>query len=332
MIFLYNTFSEMKKDYRDISPLIIPDFHKGRINIASYFSQKAPLEVEIGFGNGEYLIKEARYRPDVNFLGTEIFWRPVKSTLRKIHLAGLSNIRLVLLDARHVFMYCLRPRSVSRVYTLFPFPWPKKRHIHKRLFKKEFLRLLNNRLQPNGKFFLVTDHHEFFQWVIEQAKDTGFLQKTTTTKPRFGTIFERVWLSQGQKEFYELHLKKVRHIQICSKEIGHLKTYRLATFSPPKEELKGTTGKTLTVRFGECLFDPQLNKGMLYTIVHEDGTLLQHFWMEIVKENRQWRLRVAKGCHIIPTKGVQKALEMAYKELSRQKRQNRKNKKDYKEK
>ena len=98
------------------------------------FGRKAPLEVEVGFGTGEYLVRMAAASPERDFLGFEQCAKRILKTLRKIHEARLTNVRLMRLDAVWAFRYLLQERSLARVHCLFPCPWPKKRHVRHRLF------------------------------------------------------------------------------------------------------------------------------------------------------------------------------------------------------
>jgi hypothetical protein len=54
-----------------------------------------------------------------------------------------------------------------------------------------------------------------------------------------------------------------------------------------------------------------LEKGMVRSVVGEDS-LVQDFWIEIVRKKKMWHIRPAKGCSIIPTAGIQRALDLVY--------------------
>ena len=155
----------MRKHYLSIKPFIHWQETERPINWAERFVRKAPVEVEIGFGNGAFLVKHAQCNPERNFVGIEVAWASVRRALRRINQLGLENIRLLLVDSRVAFEYLVAPRSLDRVYTLFPMPWPKKKHIKFRLFSHEFLKLLNNRLTANGDARVVTDHEPYAQWI-----------------------------------------------------------------------------------------------------------------------------------------------------------------------
>ena len=274
-----------------------------------YFKRKASLEIEIGFGNGDFLVQHARENTQHNFLGIEIHWRPIKSTLRKIALAGTSNVRVLHMDARRVFNYFLPSRAVQRVYSLFPYPWPKKRHVSQRLFSKAFLKTINNRLADDGIFQMVTDDKIFLEWVIIQSRGTGFKSKTRAIDARFGTKFERIWQAQGRDKFYELILTKYKHMECPLKEGFALKTLHVKDFNPNDFSPSGKTEGNAAVKFDDWVFDEKNKRGLLYTVVAEEGAA-QHFWIEIARRQKNWAIHIAKGGYVLPTRGVMKALEL----------------------
>ena len=76
----------------------------------------------------------------------------VAKCLAHIERTGVANIRLFTDDARFV-MAALPPRSLSRVFVLFPDPWPKTRHHKRRFVQRENLDLLarsHDRPAPNS--------------------------------------------------------------------------------------------------------------------------------------------------------------------------------------
>ena len=122
----------------------------------------APLELEIGPGNGEYLAAMAAERSAHDFLAVELLWGRVKKCLRKLGGARLTNARLVCGNIGPVLAYLVPPRSLHAVHTLFPCPWPGDAAGAHRLYRADFLRLVNSRLVDGGRVTLVTDNRPYF--------------------------------------------------------------------------------------------------------------------------------------------------------------------------
>jgi len=298
----------MKPRYLSLKPLVPWMEAKRPIEWQQLFGRQARLEVEIGFGLGDFIVRRAKEHPDRDFVGIEVAWVPVKRALRKIALAGVDNVRLIRGDARVAIERLFREKSMSGICGLFPCPWPKKNHERRRLFSRPFLSLLNNRLMDDGHVLMVTDDEPYFSWVLSQVRRTGFSAHCTTIPPRFSTKYEQKWHRSGQQEFFELRLTKKGHVDIPAKEEANLITYRTDRFDPESFVPLHRRGR-ITVESKEFLYDPKQEKGMVRIIVAEDG-LLQNFWIEIVRLEGLWHIRPAKGCSMIPTGGVQKALDL----------------------
>jgi len=304
----------MAKHYISLEPFLPWRQVERPVDWAQHFGREAPLELEIGFGNGERLARRARQHPELNLVGLDISWPSARRCLRKIALAGLRNVLLVQADARVALRALFRQGSLSRVDSLFPCPWPADKHRGRRLFSADFLRLLNSRLEAGAVFRLVTDHRRFFQWVQEQARqgETGFQWDWRIRGPGLETKYERKWLGQGQEEFYELTFSKVRHLEVPDWEDEVLQAYHLESFDPETFVCRDFPGPE-RVSFKDLVFDPQKRLGLLQTVVVE-GDFQQAFWLEFRWQGAYWSLRPALGCGLVPTRGVRRALELAYRQ------------------
>ena len=271
------------------------------------FGRSASLDVEIGFGTGEYLTRIAGESPEKNYLGFEQCAKRILKTLRKVHDTSLQNVRLMRMDAVWGFRYLLAPRSVNRVHCLFPCPWPKKRHAKHRLFTPDVLRLINSRLVDGADLYIVTDHAPYAAWITENVPGTGFDLSQAVIPAKFGTKFERKWSDAGQSEFYELTLTKTSH-QDMPQGGCEMKTYFFNDVDFSRVRLENLWGP-MTVKFGELLYDPQIKRGMVDAVVSEDDRA-QHIWIVIVHTAKGWCVCPAGGTVVLPTEGAQKAISL----------------------
>lgn len=116
-----------------------------------------PLEVEIGFGDGRFLLHRAQAYPDTHFLGFEIHRHLCLDLARRIHQAGLSNLRVVFEDMRQAIPELIADRSLRRCFLFFPDPWWKRRHQKRRLFTPPVLDLLAQKVEVGGLVYIKTD-------------------------------------------------------------------------------------------------------------------------------------------------------------------------------
>jgi tRNA (guanine-N7-)-methyltransferase len=298
----------MKTRYVSLKPYIPWRRVERPINWTQYFGGQAPLEVEIGFGNGDYLVRQAQHHPERNFVGIELEWGSVQRGLRKIAQAHVPNVRLLQVDARIAMQRLFRPRSLHLVRALFPCPWPKDRHIKHRLFSQAFLQLLNSRLVCGGEVHIVTDHAGYVHWLLEQVPESGFELEWHTVPPRFSTKYERKWRDQGQERFFDLRLRQHACLTVPSQKDITLQSHRVSAFDPAQFSPPEARG-AIVVICKDFIFDPRRQKGMLLTLVAEES-LTQDFWIEIARQNEHWYIRPARGCAVIPTAGVQRALDL----------------------
>ncbi|MFA5089100.1 MAG: tRNA (guanosine(46)-N7)-methyltransferase TrmB, partial [Candidatus Omnitrophota bacterium] len=288
----------MKEKIFPLQPIVLYDQVERPIDWSREFHAPAPLDVEIGFGNGEFLVRTAKENPGRHFVGIEQHWERTYKTLGRIAREDIANVRVLLVDAALAFERLFSPLTIDNIYCLFPCPWPKKRHVSHRLFSREFLRLLNSRLVKKGQLKIVTDFLPYRDWILEQIERTGFSKETKEIQPQYGTKFERKWLEEGQKEFYQLRLIKERHIRVPLKEDVQLRTYSLDNFNAQNFTMEDDRDGEEKVIFKEFLYDGKREKAMVYLVVAEKD-LTQHLWVAIAHGSDRWYVCPAEGNRFI---------------------------------
>src|ERR1035438_2558778 len=147
-----------------------------RINLASLFPSDQPLEVELGSGDGSFLVEYARQHPGHNFIGVERLLGRMRKLDRKGRRAGLTNLRGVRIESSYFLEYLLPPGSAVALHIYFPDPWPKRKHRRHRLINERFPVLARQALAPAGVAYLRTDDEDYFQQMVavfEPCKDFG---------------------------------------------------------------------------------------------------------------------------------------------------------------
>jgi tRNA (guanine-N7-)-methyltransferase len=137
------------------------------LDFDSVFGRRAPTVLEIGFGMGETTATIASARPDVNFLGVEVFLAGVGALLKRIDEQKLTNIRIVHHDAVEVVRDMIPRDSLAGVHVFFPDPWQKKRHQKRRLIAQPLVGLLAGRIAPGGYMHCATDWEDYALQMLE---------------------------------------------------------------------------------------------------------------------------------------------------------------------
>lgn len=167
------------------------------------FGRRAPIVVEIGFGNGEQLLHAALAEPDRNHLGIEVHRPGVGRLLNAAAGAGVNNLRVYRHDAVEVFRHEIAAESVAEVRLYFPDPWPKKRQQKRRLVQPALVDLLASRLLPAGVLHLATDWQPYAEHMLSVCSNCPDLRNLSPT----GDWIERpAWRRQTHFEQRGLRL------------------------------------------------------------------------------------------------------------------------------
>jgi tRNA (guanine-N7-)-methyltransferase len=172
-----------------------------RIELDRLFPQDQPLEVELGSGDGSFLVEYARAHPEHNFIGVERLLGRVRKLERKARRAGLANLRAVRIESAYFLEYLLPKHSALALHVYFPDPWPKRKHRRHRLINERFPALVREALTPGGRVYLRTDDADYFEQMTRVfGASAGF--KSVETPDELGAVvtdFERGFTARGIK-------------------------------------------------------------------------------------------------------------------------------------
>jgi tRNA (guanine-N7-)-methyltransferase len=172
-------------------------------DFAAVFGRRAPLVVEIGFGNGEQFLHAAVSEPARDFLGIEVHRPGVGRLLNALADANVGNARVYQHDAVEVLEREIPPGALDEVRIYFPDPWPKKRHHKRRLIQPDFVALLAARVARGGRLHLATDwadYAEHMRNVLDNAAGWRLRAHDAAAearRARIDTHFERRGLKLG---------------------------------------------------------------------------------------------------------------------------------------
>ena len=173
------------------------------------FGNTNPIKLEIGFGMGNFLIEMAAKEPASNFIGIDFYHKGIRKLMARIKKLQLENIRVVYGDIRSKISILFKDKELNTIYINFPDPWPKKRHIKRRLIKPEFIKQLAQKLNFEGITYLATDSENYAHEMLEYFNaetlfqnidgQKGFL-KERIDLPK--TKYEKNFINAGEKIFY----------------------------------------------------------------------------------------------------------------------------------
>ncbi len=150
---------------RDLLPRLDADLvalREGRL-----FAPGREIWLEIGFGGGEHLLARAAENPEVGFIGCEPFVNGVAKLLAGVEARGLDNVRVRADDAT-ALIAAAPDAAFSRVYLLYPDPWPKRRQQKRRFVSERNVAALARVLRPGGEVRFATDIDDYAGWTLRR--------------------------------------------------------------------------------------------------------------------------------------------------------------------
>jgi len=179
------------------------------------FQNEFPLKFEIGFGNGNFLIEMAAREPETNFVGMDFYHKGIRKIITRINNLQIDNIRIVYGDAKEKAPFLFKDNELSEVFINFPDPWPKKRHIKRRLIKPRFISALSQKLTRGGAIHVATDSKSYAREILtyfESEKTlknlAGKLGYSDQREDAPKSKYEKTFLNLGEDIFY-MDFKKV---------------------------------------------------------------------------------------------------------------------------
>ncbi len=179
---------------------------KGRSLADADLPEGAPLVMEIGFGNGDFLAHLAETHSDWLLIGVEIYLPGVAKAVGRMEDAGcIERCRITQLPAQYVLEHQVDAAQLDGIFINHPDPWPKARHHKRRIIQKNFAALMVTRLKVGGFIKLATDKPDLAEWMQDVLDATpeltnvagigGFIERD---EDRPQTKFEQRGLKEGR--------------------------------------------------------------------------------------------------------------------------------------
>jgi tRNA (guanine-N7-)-methyltransferase len=138
---------------------------EGPLDLQAVFGRRAPLVVDLGCGNGRFLIGSAVWRPGHDHLGADVLPLVIRYATRRANQRGLTNIRFTVVDAAALLARYLPPASAAEVHCYHPQPYYDPAEVSRRLITPAFLALVHRALLPGSLFFIQTDNPGYWRYI-----------------------------------------------------------------------------------------------------------------------------------------------------------------------
>lgn len=138
---------------------------EGLLDADALFGRHVPLVLDIGCGNGRFLIGSAVWRPDHDHIGIDILPVVIRYGTRRANQRGLSNLRFACCDGQQFLQRYAAPHCYAEIHCYHPQPYYDPAQIHRRLITPAFLVLVCRALIPGGRFFVQTDNPGYWKYI-----------------------------------------------------------------------------------------------------------------------------------------------------------------------
>ena len=162
--------------------------------------------LEIGFGNSEYLQREALENPSTLFIGSEVYLSGIGTLIGAIEENKMNNVRIFPEDVR-ILLDQGDENIFDEVVILCPDPWPKDRHHKRRLLQSEFIEMLLKILKWNGRLYISTDWEHYANEIEINLNHPLLKQRNSSRESRVSTKFENRGIKEGRKVYIFDYIK-----------------------------------------------------------------------------------------------------------------------------
>jgi tRNA (guanine-N7-)-methyltransferase len=169
------------------------------LDVTSLFPARQPLEVELGCGDGSFILDYAARHPEHNFIAVERLLGRLRKIDRKGTRLGLANLRGIRIEAGYFLEHLLPANSTAALHLYFPDPWPKRRHWKNRLVNEQFPVLARRVLKPGGTLHLRTDNPDYFEQMTLVFREAASFARVETPPELLAlkTDFEQTFNARG---------------------------------------------------------------------------------------------------------------------------------------
>jgi tRNA (guanine-N7-)-methyltransferase len=177
---------------------------EGPLDWEKVFGRRAPLVLDLGCGNGHFLIGSAVWRPDHDHFGIDILPLVLRYATRRANQRGLTNVRFAAAGAPEFLERYVAPGSVHEIHCYHPQPHVSRIHGEHRLVGPHFLSLVHRALIPGGSFFVQTDNEDYWEHIrkgVSQFFDFQERSRPWPDAPKGRTRREIIALRRGLPVF-----------------------------------------------------------------------------------------------------------------------------------
>ncbi len=138
---------------------------QGPLDWQSLFGRRAPVVLDLGCGNGRFVIASALRRPEMDHLGVDILPMALRYGTRRANQRGLANVRFAACGGHELLEKYVAPGTIAEIHVYHPQPYGEAEMADRRLVTPAFLGLVHRALAPGGLFVIQTDNPAYWRYL-----------------------------------------------------------------------------------------------------------------------------------------------------------------------
>jgi len=147
---------DLPRSVIDAHIAVLPD-PPAPMDFDELFGGPGPVEVEVGFGKGRFLITSAEAQPETRFIGVEVRDILKEYVANRLAKRSLANAKVMGADARLFMRHAVTDGALDAIHFYFPDPWWKKRHHRRRIWQSPLFADFERALRPGGALHIASD-------------------------------------------------------------------------------------------------------------------------------------------------------------------------------
>ncbi len=161
--------------------------------------------VEIGCGNGTFMLKYAQEHKDDLIIGFDVSSLSVVKSANLLKKNEIKNAFVLKFDARFMGMI-FEYNSIDMIFMNYPIPWikkPKRRSY--RVVTNRFVKQISKVLKTKGRFRMISDSKWYVDYVAGKFLSTEFFKLFDyhrSKEPFINTKYEKKWLEEGRTLYW----------------------------------------------------------------------------------------------------------------------------------
>jgi len=137
----------------------------GPLDWEAIFGRRAPIVLDLGCGNGRFVLASALARPGLDHLGLDILPVVIRYATRRANQRGLANVRFAVCGGRDFLEQYVAPGTIAEIHVYHPQPYGDAQKIGRRLVMPDFLALAHRALVPGGLLVIQTDNPAYWRYM-----------------------------------------------------------------------------------------------------------------------------------------------------------------------